>query len=64
MLPAVHRLALFLVVATIGCSEPAEPSPPARSVTFEVSVDDTGLSEEVVFEIPDRTRSVTVVVEG
>jgi hypothetical protein len=49
--------------AVLGCGESPE-SPPAREIAFDVMVDDTGLSEEVSFRIPDTTRSVTVIVEG
>lgn len=33
-------------------------------MSIDASVDATGLSEEIVFEIQDATRSITIVVEG
>ncbi len=58
------RLAIYLVmtIAACGGDEPSEP--PARDVTFEVDVDTSGFSPELSFEIPEASRSVTVVVEG
>jgi hypothetical protein len=47
----------------LGCGESAE-GPPPREVTFDVTIDDTGLSEEVSFRIPETTRSLTIIVEG
>jgi hypothetical protein len=53
-------LALFVFAA---CGEsPADPAP--RDVSLETEVDASGLSPELSFEIPDGTRSVTVIVEG
>ena len=37
---------------------------PPREVHFQTTVDDSGLSPVLALEIPDRTRSITVVVEG
>lgn len=52
---------LLLVVAACGDS-PSGPAP--RDVTLETEIGADGLSPELAFEIPDSTRSITVVVEG
>jgi hypothetical protein len=62
MLRAVRRIC-WVVIAWLGCAESPE-SPPPREVTFQVTIDDTGLSEEISFRIPDVTRSITVIAEG
>lgn len=62
MLRGVRRLPCLFLVAWLGCGESAGPAP--REVDVEVSIDDSGLSEEVSFEIPAGTRSITVIVEG
>jgi hypothetical protein len=59
---AVQRIC-WLVLACLGCGESAD-APPPREVTFDVSIDDTGLSGEVSFRIPDTTRSLTIIVKG
>jgi hypothetical protein len=61
MLAPVRVSLVLLVLAACGES-PAGPAP--RDVTLETEVDASGLSPELAFEIPDGTRSVTVVVEG
>lgn len=62
MLRAVRRLTWLFSIALLGCGESADP--PSRDVSIDVTIDDTGLSEEIFFEVPAGTRSVTVVVEG
>jgi hypothetical protein len=62
MLRPVRTLACLVLVVWLGCGESAEPPP--REVAFDVVVDDSGLSEEVSFGIPEGTRSINVVVEG
>ncbi len=52
-----------MCLVLVGCGD-SEEAPQPREVTLEVAVDASGLSEEVLFEIPDGTRSITVVVEG
>jgi hypothetical protein len=52
---------LLFVLAACGDS-PAAPAP--RDVSLETEIGADGLSPELAFEIPDGTRSVTVVVEG
>ena len=64
MLRAVRTLWWMFLLAWLGCGESADEGPPPREVSFDVMVDDSGLSEEVSFEIPDGTRSVTVIVHG
>lgn len=62
MLRAV-RMLLICLLAAFGCgSDDHGPSP--RDITLEASVDDSGLSDEVTFRIPDGSRSITVIVEG
>ena len=62
MLRPVRTLPCLVLVAWLGCGESADQ--PSRDVAFETSVDDTGLSEDVSFRIPDGTRSINVIVEG
>lgn len=62
MLRPVRRLPCLVLVAWLGCGTSA--GPPPRDLAVDVVVDDSGLSEEVSFEIPAGTRSITVVVEG
>lgn len=57
------RSAAVLVVLLLGCGT-SEEGPPSREVSFDVTVDDSGLSEEISFRIPDLTRSITVIAEG
>lgn len=53
----------LLLFAVAACGEsPAGPAP--RDVSLETEVGADGLSPELGFEIPEGTRSVTVVVEG
>lgn len=63
MLPPVHRHALPVLVLAAACGAP-DDSPPPREVSFDVTVDDTGLSQPVEFRIPEGTRSLTLIVEG
>ncbi len=46
-----------------GSSAP-DAGPPPREVVLETEVDDSGLSPDVMFTIPESTRSLTVVIEG
>jgi hypothetical protein len=58
---------LASVAALAACGDDIatpDAAPPQREVTLETTVDDSGLSAEVSFEIPDGTRSLTIVVEG
>jgi hypothetical protein len=59
-------LATFAVVVAACGGDAGDPdaSPPPREVVLDTDVDDSGLSPEVTFEIPDDTRSITIVVEG
>lgn len=53
----------LLLVAVSACG--SDPSgPPARALTFTTEVDASGLSPELTFDIPDATRSLTLVVRG
>lgn len=42
----------------------ADAAPPLREVTLNATVGSDGLSEEVAFEVPPSTRSMTVIVTG
>jgi hypothetical protein len=64
MLAAVKRLSCIVLLAWLGCGDPVEEGPPPREVSFDVMIDDSGLSEEAAFEVPEGTRSVTVIVQG
>ncbi len=59
-------VALILAAAACGddASSAPDAGPPEREVVLETEVDDSGLSAEVAFTIPEDTRSVTVVIEG
>ena len=62
------RLAAF-ALAAVACGSDegghaVDAGPPPREVSAELTVDESGISEEMVFAVPARTRSVTVVVEG
>lgn len=63
MLPPVHRYAVSALVLFASCREP-DDSPPPREVSFDVTVDDSGLSQPLEFRIPEGTRSVTLIVDG
>jgi hypothetical protein len=63
MLACVRTLVLLLIAATIACADP-ESSAPAREVTFQVTVDASGLSEPATLRIPQNTRSITIIAEG
>lgn len=54
----------LLFIACGNSSTPPTGDPPPREVTLAATVDASGLSEEVSFEIPSATRSITIVVEG
>jgi hypothetical protein len=62
----VRRLLLVTVMASLGCGDSADPvdPPPSRELSFDVAIDDSGLSQEVSFDIPQTTRSVSVIVQG
>ena len=62
MLRAVRRL--LPITLLVGCGESAGPPPPSREVSLDVMIDESGVSGEVAFEIPDNTRSVSIIVEG
>lgn len=62
MLRAVRSIAVIVLVG-LGCGA-SDDAPPPRAVSFDVMVDDTGLSEEVSFRVPELTRSITVIAEG
>ncbi len=55
-------LAALVAVVVAGCGDNAEPPP--REVTLDAMVGANGLSNEIVFTVPEDTRSVTIVVEG
>jgi hypothetical protein len=59
----VRRLLSVALVAWVGCGDSAD-TPPSREVSFDVAIDDSGLSQEVSFRIPENTRSVNVIVQG
>src|SRR5215210_6986043 len=61
MLAPVRVSPVLLILA--ACDSPPS-GPVSRDVSLETEVDASGLSSELAFEIPDGTRSVTVVVEG
>lgn len=63
MLRAVRSNAVLALIVWLGCGE-SDDGPPAREVSFDVIVDDSGLSEEISFRIPEQTRSITVIAEG
>ena len=52
--------ALYVCLVVLGC----DASPPPRDVSFDTTVAAGGLSEELSFEIPEHTRSITIVVKG
>ncbi len=62
------RTLLLAVIGIAACGDDAsmtpDAGPPEREVVLETEVDDSGLSPEVVFMIPEGTRSLTVVIEG
>lgn len=80
MAPNFPRYSLFVAMTSLlaACSSSATSvAPPAddagsesgsaqgtREVTGTVAFDANGISSEVSFVIPDKTRSVTIVVEG
>lgn len=53
---------MFLVFACVACTDP--DSPPPRELILEATIDDSGISKELSFQIPEHTRSVTIVAEG
>jgi len=63
MLRAVRRLPTLVLLALLGCDD-TEEAPPAREVTFDATVDASGLSEQLAFRIPEGARSITVIVTG
>jgi hypothetical protein len=63
MLRVVRIPAVLVLVPWLGCGE-SDDGPAPRDVSFDVAVDDSGLSEEVTFRVPEGTRSITVIAEG
>ncbi len=59
----MRSTAVLVVVLFLGCGA-SEEGPPPRDVSFDVTIDSTGLSEEVSFRVPEVTRSITVIAEG
>jgi hypothetical protein len=68
----MRAAALCLAVLAVGCGDDAstpdaampDAAPPPRQVALDTEVDDTGLSPQVSFTVPDATRSLTIVIEG
>ncbi|MDX2089681.1 MAG: hypothetical protein SFX73_17630 [Kofleriaceae bacterium] len=58
----MRRLPYLFLMVWLGCGESDDP--PSRDVAFDVNIDETGLSEERSFRIPEGTRSISVIVEG
>ena len=62
------RLPLIAALLLCACGSdddsPADASPLARELDFDLAVDATGLSEVVTFAVPAATRSITIVAEG
>nr|MBA2538030.1 hypothetical protein [Deltaproteobacteria bacterium] len=56
-------LTSLCLAVTLGCGGDTE-APPPREVSLDGTVDATGFSEELVFGIPESSRSITIVVEG
>ncbi len=63
MLRAMRMSMFLLAVACVACADP-DDSPPPRELMLQATIDDSGLSEELSFAIPEHTRSVTIVAEG
>lgn len=63
MLRAMRLSMLLLALTCVACTDP-DDSPPPRELTLEATIDESGLSEELSFAIPEHTRSVTIVAEG
>jgi hypothetical protein len=63
---AARLFTVLALLAACGGDDDAAPdaAPPPREVTLTTTVDDAGLSPAVTFEIPEDTRSITIVVEG
>lgn len=53
-----------VAIVVLGCGDDGIDQPPPREVILEAVVGADGLSADVPFEIPDGTRSITIVVEG
>ena len=53
----------FCLLVVMGCGVP-DDGPPPRAVAIDATVDASGLSEDIAFEVPSGTRSLTVVIEG
>jgi hypothetical protein len=62
MLSPVKRWIFLLAIAACGTDPPE--GPPSREVRFDTEVDASGLSPEIAFEIPETSRSLTIIVEG
>ncbi len=65
------RSMLAILAATLGAAACGDDpggggvdAPPARRLELTAAVGADGLSEELAFAVPDRTRSITVVVAG
>ncbi|MBA3453649.1 MAG: hypothetical protein H0T42_11205 [Deltaproteobacteria bacterium] len=58
----MRRALICLLVLACGCSEDAPPPP--RELVLETAVGAEGVSADVAFEIPEGTRSITIVVQG
>lgn len=56
------RYALLLAFV-IGCGD-SDPGPPPREVEAELTIDDGGFSDVMTFEVPEGTRSITIVATG
>jgi hypothetical protein len=62
---SAYAVVLLALIASCGDDDVApDAAPPARELTLTAAVDDSGLSPAVTFEIPEGTRSITIVVEG
>ncbi len=61
--PRVRYATSFCFLVVMGCGGP-DDGPPPREVAIEATVAASGLSEDIAFEVPSGTRSITVVIEG
>jgi hypothetical protein len=59
----VRILAIASLLILAGCAE--DPSrPPPREIAIETTIAVDGRSAPIAFEVPEATRSITVIVEG
>lgn len=62
--PSRHLAVTTLILTAFSMPQQVQAEPSSRRLDFEAAVGQNGVSEEIQFEIPSATRSVTFIAKG